>query len=72
MATKSTMVETNRPELKETERIFDENSVSDFEKEKDEEINYLFVEILLTEKIDLKCNVLHAKDGKEAIEIIDR
>ena len=35
----------------------------------DEEINYLFVEILLTEKIDLKCNVLHAKDGKEAIEI---
>jgi len=35
----------------------------------DEEVNYLFLEILLLEKINLSCNLLHAKNGKEAVEI---
>ena len=52
-----------------TEREVEKNSKFNILVVEDEEINYLFVEILLTEKIDLKCNVLHAKDGKEAIEI---
>ena len=52
-----------------TEREVEKNSKYNILVVEDEEINYLFVEILLTEKIDLKCNVLHAKDGKEAIEI---
>ncbi|MDB4206359.1 response regulator [Flavobacteriaceae bacterium] len=35
----------------------------------DEEINYLFLEILLKKEIDLDCNILHAKNGEEAVEI---
>ena len=35
----------------------------------DEEINYLFLEILLKKEIDLNCNILHAKNGEEAIKI---
>jgi PAS domain S-box-containing protein len=35
----------------------------------DEEVNYLFIEILLTEKIKIDCNLLHAKNGVEAIEM---
>ena len=35
----------------------------------DEEINYLFIEILLKKEIDLDCNILHAKNGEEAVEI---
>ena len=35
----------------------------------DEEINYLFIEILLVEKIEINCNILHAKHGKEAVDI---
>lgn len=34
----------------------------------DEEINYLFIEIILLEKINLNCEILHAKNGKEAVE----
>lgn len=34
----------------------------------DEEVNFLFIEILLTEKINIPCNILHAKNGVEAIE----
>ncbi|SNR40678.1 PAS domain S-box-containing protein [Lutibacter agarilyticus] len=35
----------------------------------DEEVNYLFIEILLTEKISIDCDLLHAKNGVEAIEM---
>lgn len=35
----------------------------------DEEINYLFLEILIREKLSIKCEILHAKDGQEAINI---
>lgn len=34
----------------------------------DEEVNYLFIEILLTDKIKLPCTIIHAKDGQEAVE----
>ncbi|MFD1292884.1 PAS domain S-box protein [Lutibacter holmesii] len=34
----------------------------------DEEVNFIFIEILLLEKIDLDCKILHAKNGKEAVE----
>jgi signal transduction histidine kinase/ActR/RegA family two-component response regulator len=35
----------------------------------DEEVNYMFLEIILKEKLQLKCELLHAKDGVEAVEI---
>ena len=35
----------------------------------DEEINYFYLETLLKTKIALNCNILHAKNGKEAVEI---
>jgi PAS domain S-box-containing protein len=35
----------------------------------DEEVNYLFLEILLKESLQLNCQLLHAKDGVEAVEI---
>ncbi|PHQ56085.1 MAG: hypothetical protein COC16_03905 [Lutibacter sp.] len=35
----------------------------------DEEVNYLFLEIILTEKMKLNCSILHAKDGLEAVEM---
>ena len=35
----------------------------------DEEINYLYLETLIKNKIKLDCNILHAKDGKEAVNI---
>lgn len=35
----------------------------------DEEVNYLFIEILLTEKISIDCDLLHAKNGVEAIDM---
>ena len=35
----------------------------------DEEINYLYIETLLEDKIEINCNILHAKNGKEAVEI---
>lgn len=52
---------------------------NDLEKEKpyvnnilvaeDEEINYLFIETLLEDEINLNCRVIHAKHGKEAVDI---
>ena len=33
----------------------------------DEEINYLYLEILLKEKFQVNCDIIHAKNGKEAI-----
>ena len=38
----------------------------------DEEINYLFLEILLKKEIDLDCIIIHAKNGEEAVEICDK
>ncbi|MBN2662359.1 MAG: PocR ligand-binding domain-containing protein [Bacteroidales bacterium] len=35
----------------------------------DEEVNYLYIETLLEDEIELNCNVLHAKNGKEAVKI---
>jgi len=35
----------------------------------DEEINYLYLEILLKDKINLDCIIVHAKDGEEAVSI---
>ncbi|MBN2664600.1 MAG: response regulator, partial [Bacteroidales bacterium] len=34
----------------------------------DEEINFLYIEILLKEVIKLPCDILHAKNGKQAVE----
>ena len=35
----------------------------------DEEVNFLFIEILLSEKVNIACDILHAKNGVEAIEM---
>ncbi len=35
----------------------------------DEEVNYLFLEILIQDFIKLDCTILHAKNGLEAVEI---
>jgi PAS domain S-box-containing protein len=35
----------------------------------DEEVNYLFLETLINEILQLNCNILHAKNGKEAVEL---
>lgn len=35
----------------------------------DEEINYLYLEIILKEKMLLNCNIIHAKNGQEAVNI---
>ena len=35
----------------------------------DEEINYLFLEILLKKEIELNCEIIHAKNGEEAVKI---
>jgi signal transduction histidine kinase len=33
----------------------------------DEEVNFMFIEILLLEKLKLKCRIIHAINGKEAV-----
>ncbi len=35
----------------------------------DEEVNFLFIETFFEEELSLNCNILHAKNGKEAIDI---
>ncbi|MGV8945858.1 MAG: PAS domain S-box protein [Lutibacter sp.] len=35
----------------------------------DEDINFMVLEILLLDKIKLPCNIIHAKDGIEAVEL---
>ena len=35
----------------------------------DEEVNYLYIKTLLIDKFDLKCKIILAKNGKEAVEI---
>jgi signal transduction histidine kinase/CheY-like chemotaxis protein len=37
----------------------------------DEEVNFMFIEILLLEKLKIKCNIIHAINGKEAVEICE-
>ena len=37
----------------------------------DEEINFLFLEILLNNQIDLECTIIHAKNGAEAVSICE-
>jgi PAS domain S-box-containing protein len=34
----------------------------------DEEINYLIIETLLKEVIEIKCDIIHAKNGQEAVD----
>ncbi|SNR52354.1 hybrid sensor histidine kinase/response regulator [Lutibacter flavus] len=38
----------------------------------DEEINYLFIEILVSKIFDDNCDILHAKDGVEAVELCNK
>ena len=38
----------------------------------DEEVNYLFIEILLQDRIELNCDIYHAKNGKEAVEYCEK
>jgi PAS domain S-box-containing protein len=35
----------------------------------DEEVNYMYLEIILKDKLQVNCELLHAKDGQEAVEI---
>lgn len=35
----------------------------------DEEVNYMYLEVLLKDIIKLNCNLIHAKNGQEAVEI---
>lgn len=35
----------------------------------DEEVNFMFIEILLLEKLKIPCTVLHASNGQKAVEI---
>lgn len=35
----------------------------------DEEVNFLYIETLLDNEMEIECEILHAKNGKEAIEI---
>ncbi|MFK5957640.1 MAG: response regulator [Lutibacter sp.] len=35
----------------------------------DEEVNYIFIETLLQDSMKIDCTLLHAKNGKEAIDI---
>ena len=37
----------------------------------DEEINFMFIEILLLEKLKIDCHIIHAINGKEAVEICE-
>lgn len=35
----------------------------------DEEVNFLYLETLLEDEMELECKILHAKNGKEAVDI---
>ena len=37
----------------------------------DEEVNYLFLEILLKEQLQLNCELIHAKNGQEAVQFFE-
>lgn len=36
----------------------------------DEEINFMYLEVLFEKKFEKKCTVIHAKNGKEAVDIL--
>lgn len=38
----------------------------------DEEVNYLFIEILVSKIFDLNCDIIHVKDGAEAVELCQK
>jgi PAS domain S-box-containing protein len=54
-----------------------DNNKLDDEKEftflivEDEEINFMFIEVLLLEKLKIDCRIIHAINGKEAVEICE-
>ena len=54
-----------------SEQTIEDNSKHDCKilVAEDEEINYLYLEILLKDKINLDCAIIHAKDGEEAVSI---
>ncbi|PHQ57259.1 MAG: hypothetical protein COC16_01545 [Lutibacter sp.] len=35
----------------------------------DEEVNYIYLETLIKELFELNCEIIHAKNGKEAVEV---
>ena len=45
------------------------NTACTFLIAEDEEVNYLFLEILLKDQLQSNCNILHAKNGAEAVEM---
>jgi PAS domain S-box-containing protein len=53
----------------------DINEIADKQKHytilivEDEEVNYLYIETLLEDEIELNCKTLHAKNGQESIDI---
>ncbi|MDB9873793.1 response regulator [Flavobacteriaceae bacterium] len=59
------------PNLKEEEEEEEEKEVHkcNILIAEDEEINFLFLEILLKNEVDLHCSIIHAKNGAEAVAI---
>ncbi len=53
----------------------DKNEITSKQKQhtiliaEDEEVNYLFLETLLVDDLELECRILHAKNGQEAVDI---
>ncbi len=37
----------------------------------DEEVNYLYIETLLKDIIEIQCNIIHSKNGKEAVDLCE-
>ena len=68
-------IKTSTPILKEEEQL-EEQQEEDHKCNiliaEDEEINFMFLEILLKKQIDLNCNIIHAKNGVEAVEICQK
>ena len=59
------------PDLKEEEEEEEAHKCNILIAE-DEEINFLFLEILLKNEVDLHCSIIHAKNGKEAVAICQK
>jgi CheY-like chemotaxis protein len=55
--------------IKEKEKISEKKDKYTILIAEDEEVNFMVLEILLVDKIKLPCNIIHAKDGLEAIEL---
>lgn len=62
--------EINQPENSDTmtlsHRITEKHTILIVE---DEEVNYLYLETVLEDDIEISCEILHAKNGKEAVDI---